>query len=58
MIWSVRLQMIDNHLATLAPLIDAYAKGDYNFVPRTLAWLQETEGMMSRLHLPDRKSVV
>lgn len=53
MIWSVRLQMIDNHLATLAPLIDAYAKGDHNFVPHTLAWLQETEGMMSRLHLPE-----
>jgi hypothetical protein len=53
MIWSVRLQMIDTHLATLAPLIDVYAKGDPNFVPRVLAWLEESEKMMSRLHLPE-----
>lgn len=53
MILSVGLQMINTHLATLAPLIDAYAKGDYDFVPRVMAWLKETEKMMSHLHLPE-----
>lgn len=53
MIWSFRQQKIVAHLATLAPLIDAYAHGDYNFVPKVLAWLQETETLMSMLQLPE-----
>jgi hypothetical protein len=40
-------------LNAIAPLIDRYQRGEVNFPDHVLKWLEEVEGTMSTLHLPE-----
>jgi hypothetical protein len=50
---SLRIEQLRGHLAGLAPLIDAYERGDLDFSERALRWLNEAEQIMARLRLPE-----
>lgn len=51
MILSVQIERLAPHLQALAPLLDAYQKGEPSFPDRALAWLSEVERTMAGVQL-------
>lgn len=53
MLYCIRMEKLQRHLQSLAPLINEYWRNDNDFVEDGKKWLQESEQVMQELRLPE-----